>query len=309
MKEIYVNLKRFDIPKTYGGICPDEDPVRWIRKIVKDTAELGLGNRKDVQVTYFLPESLLVPALEELRSVPEAERSHFQIGCQGVYREDVAREGNFGAFTVNRPAAAMKALGQNWVMIGHSEERKDKLSLLSAYDSVIDQSAEKRRKAEKSVDEILNQEVRCALERNMNVLFCVGETAEQKGAGPAAEYEPRVQNVLRDQICTGLKDIGPWMEDCQIAIGYEPVWAIGPGKTPPDGEYVAFVSRYIKEVCKEEFHREFSVVYGGGLKEENAAEMAAVSTLDGGLVALTKFTPPIAFDVRSLKEIIKAYVK
>ena len=54
---------------------------------------------------------------------------------------------------------------------------------------------------------------------------------------------------------------------------------------------------------------ELPVVYGGGLKEENASEMAAVETLDGGLVALTKFTQPIAFDVSSLKNIISAYVK
>ena len=202
----------------------------------------------------------------------------------------------------------MKALGQDWVMIGHSEERKDKLSLLSAYDPAIGQDAGSLCKAEKSVDEILNREVSCALGRGMNVLFCVGETAEQKGAGPAEEYEPRVRDVLRNQICTGLKGIEALAEDCRIVIGYEPIWAIGPGKTPPDGEYAAFVSRYIKEVCREVFHRELSVVYGGGLKEENAAEMASVPTLDGGLVALTKFTPPIAFDVKSLKEIIKAYV-
>lgn len=309
MKEIYVNLKRFDVPKAYGGICPDEDPVRWIRDTIKDTVRLGLGRMADVQVVYFLPESLLVPALEELRCVQKAERRNFRIGCQGVYREDVSESGNFGAFTANRPAAAMKALGQSWVMIGHSEERKDKLSLLSVYDPAIGQGEKSGRKAEQSVEEILNQEVHCALNQGMNVLFCVGETAKQKGPGPAEAYEPRVRQILKDQICTGLKGIETQVGNCKVAIGYEPIWAIGPGRTPPDGEYVAFVSSYIKEVCREEFRSELSVVYGGGLKEENAAEMAAVSALDGGLVALTRFTEPIAFDVRSLKEIIKAYIK
>ena len=107
----------------------------------------------------------------------------------------------------------------------------------------------------------------------------------------------------------GLKGIAQRLQGCKIAIGYEPIWAIGPGKTPPGGDYVSFVSSYIKEVCKAEFGLELSVVYGGGLKEENASEMAAVETLDGGLVALTKFTQPIAFDVDSLKNIIGAYVK
>lgn len=309
MKEIYVNLKRFDIPERYGGICPEEDPVKWIRNIVKSTVELGLGKMKEVNVTYFLPEALLVPALEEFRLVPEEERAHFQIGCQGVYREDVAEGGNFGAFTTNRPAASMKALGGNWVMIGHSEERKDKLSLLSAYDPEIGSDTEVYQKAAGSVEEILNQEVQCALDRGMNVLFCVGETAEQKGSDIPEEYEPRVREVLRAQLAAGLQGIQNYPGTQKISIGYEPIWAIGPGKTPPGGAYVSFVSSYIKKVCREKFGAELPVVYGGGLKEENAAEMAAVASLDGGLVALTKFTQPIAFDVNSLKEIIRAYMK
>ena len=308
MKEIYLNLNRFDAPKQYGGICPDENPVKWIQGIIRSTAEMGLGKMEEVNVTYFLPEALLVPALEEFHRISEEDRAHFQIGCQGVYREDVAGGGNFGAFTTNRPAAAMKALGENWVMIGHSEERKDKLSLLTAYDPVIKEDAGRYEKAAESVEGLLNQEVQCALSRGMNVLFCVGETAEQKGSDVPEEYEPRVRDVLREQLCKGLKGIEAWA-DSKISVGYEPIWAIGPGKTPPSGNYVAFVSSYIKEVCREEFHKELSVVYGGGLKEENAAEMAAVSTLDGGLVALTKFTQPIAFDVGSLREIIHAYVK
>ncbi len=309
MKEIYVNLKRFDVPKKYGGICPEDDPVKWIKETVRSTAELGLGRMEDVQVTYFLPEALIVPALEELHSIPKEQTGNFQIGCQGVYREDVAPGKNFGAFTTDRPAAAMRALGEHWVMIGHSEERKDKLSLLAAYDPKVSSDPGVYQRAADSVEEILNQEVQCALSREMNVLFCVGETAEQKGSDIPEEYRPRVQKVLKDQLLTGLKGIRDSLGTRKISIGYEPIWAIGPGKTPPGGDYVAFVSSYIKKVCLEAFGAELPVVYGGGLKEENAAEMAAVSALDGGLVALTKFIQPIAFDVSSLKEIIKAYVK
>ncbi len=94
-----------------------------------------------------------------------------------------------------------------------------------------------------------------------------------------------------------------------IVLGYEPIWAIGPGKTPPDSDYIAFVSKYAKAVTKELYGYELDVVYGGGLKEENAESIAAVSTIDGGLVALTKFVQPIGFDPQSLKNIIMAYVK
>ena len=132
MKEIYVNLKRFDVPKEMGGICPKEDPVDWICETVKTTIEKGLGKIPGVSVTYILPEALLVPAFHTLSRYNEKEIGSFAIGCQGVFREDVISGKNFGAFTSNRPAAAMKALGCNWVMVGHSEERKDKMGMMAA---------------------------------------------------------------------------------------------------------------------------------------------------------------------------------
>lgn len=304
-----MNLKRFDVPKIYGGICPNENPVQWIRDTIRQTIDLGLGVMEGVRVTYFLPEALLLVAKEVLQAFPREAVGSFQIGCQGVYREDVAEGKNFGAFTTNRPAAAMHAIGCDQVMIGHSEERKDKLSLLTCYDFTIESDADAYSDAVEAVEKILNSEVQCALARGMNVLYCVGETAEQKGSNDPVDYKPRVRRVLKDQICRGLAGIGSAPQSHRIAIGYEPIWAIGPGKTPPNAEYVEFVSSYIKEVCRAEFGIELPVVYGGGLKEENADEMASISTLDGGLVALTKFTAPIAFDVQSLKNIIQAYMK
>lgn len=65
-----------------------------------------------------------------VRRRPAISRS----GCAGVFREDVEPGGNFGAFTTNKPAAALKAIGCSWVVVGHSEERKDKLSFLKMYD-------------------------------------------------------------------------------------------------------------------------------------------------------------------------------
>ena len=91
-------------------------------------------------------------------------------------------------------------------------------------------------------------------------------------------------------------------------IGYEPIWAIGPGKTPPGEAYVGFVSAYIKDVLRSELGMTCSVVYGGGLKEENAAMIAGIDTIDGGLVALTRFTGEIGFDVPGLKGIIDRYL-
>lgn len=91
-------------------------------------------------------------------------------------------------------------------------------------------------------------------------------------------------------------------------IGYEPIWAIGPGKTPPGKEYISFVSNFIKDTVKNEFDFEPTVVYGGGLKVENAGMLAQIDTIDGGLIALTKFTAEIGFSVKGLSEIINQYL-
>lgn len=307
MKRIFINLKRFETPKAMGGICPVDNPVEWIRGVIRDSATLGLGGMDGVRVGYMLPEALLAPAVEELAKHPAA-REGIGVGSQGVYRDDIAPGGNFGAFSANRPAAAIAALGCSWTMNGHSEERRDKLGMLGLLDPARADEPAFRERAALAVERMLNEQNKRALERGLNVLFCVGETAEQKGDGGPAEYEPRVRAVIRTQLEEGLKGTAELAKGRDIVVGYEPIWAIGPGKTPPGPEYIAFISAYIKDACRELFGFAPDVVYGGGLKEENAGTIASVSTIDGGLVALTKFTPPIGFDVGSLKRIIEAYV-
>jgi triosephosphate isomerase len=305
MKWIFVNLKRFDVPASMGGICPSEHPVAWMERTMRDSLAAGLHEIDGVGLVYFVPESLLATALAVLHGLP----GNLSVGCQGVFREDVVPQGNFGAFTTNRPASAMAALGCRWTMIGHSEERKDKLALLNMYDPAVASSVQASHKAAAVVDGVLNGEVAQAARRSMSILFCVGETLEQKGSTDPTVYEPRVKQVIEDQLTRGLSGLSAFPSDLHVAIGYEPVWAIGPGKTPPGPDYIAFVSEWIDRVCRERFGRSLPIVYGGGLKEENAAAIASVATVSGGLVALTKFTAPIGFDVGGLKRIIQAYLK
>jgi len=77
---------------------------------------------------------------------------------------------------------------------------------------------------------------------------------------------------------------------------------------PPGKEYISFVSQFIKETVKNELHFEPIVVYGGGLKEQNAGMLAKIDTIDGGLVALTKFTGEIGFSVIELKRIVDIFL-
>lgn len=303
MKDIFVNLKRFDVPRSLGGVCQKDDPRAWIMWIIDECVALGLGEMDGAKLSFLLPEALILTALERLSAYPKEKARSIAVGVQGVYRQDIAPGGNFGAFTTLTPAKAAKNLGANLAIIAHSEERRDKLAVIAAYagESIDD------RKAKKCVDELVNQEVLRALENDLEVLFCIGESAEEKGEGDSQAQKANTLSVLKSQIETGLAGIQDYPQ-AKITIGYEPIWAIGPGKTPPDADYIGFVSQFIKQMTAELFGRELPVVYGGGLKEDNAAMIASVPTIDGGLVALTRFAGEIGFYPDELRRIIDKYI-
>lgn len=304
---IFVNLKRFDVPRKSGGICQEEIPGKWIQRIITDSVSERLGNHKEVYLIFFPAEALILPAVQTLDNFPDTERGNVEVGCQGLYREDVSPGGNFGAFTTNLPAAAALNMGCTWSIIGHSEERKDKLGTIAAYEPL--ESATPYRRAAAAVDRLINQELICALEVGLNGLLCIGEIAWERGEGDFEAQKPNIESVLRGQLERGLKNVREYTEKRKIVIGYEPIWAIGPGKTPPGTEYIGFVGNFIKQTVQSLYGFTPPVVYGGGLKEENAAAIAGVDSIDGGLVALTRFTPPIGFDPKGLKNIMEKYLE
>lgn len=308
MAEIFVNLKRFDVPQNLGGVCPDSDPAKWIEAIIEKSVEFGLGKSDQVHLTYLLPESLLIAALAVKKRYPHTETENLDIGCQSVFRENIAPGGNFGAFTSNLVASAAYNMGCTWTMIGHSEERKDKFEIMAEYDPTILKDPENMAKANNAIDSLLNKAVLRALESGLHVLLCVGETAEERGAGSFEDQKPRITKVLKAQLKTGLDGTAQYLPTKSIVIGYEPRWAIGPGKTPPGADYISFVSGLIKAEVKGLYDYAPAVVYGGGLKEENAQMISAIATIDGGLVALTRFTGDIGFDPQGLKSIIEKYL-
>lgn len=137
---------------------------------------------------------------------------------------------------------------------------------------------------------ILNQEIRCAVERGLSVLYCIGEKSEEQDAW---------QDVLGEQLETGLRDV----DTKRITIGYEPVWSIGPGKTPANKPYITKIARFVKEKTDS-----LDVVYGGGLKTDNAEMLASIDEIDGGLIALTRFRGEIGFYPDEYLEIIRLYL-
>jgi triosephosphate isomerase len=308
MKEIYVNLKRFEVPRSLGGLCPLDDPVKWIESVITDSVEMGLGGNEALSLVYLLPESLIPAASDALASAQAEKGKMLGVGCQGVHWDNITVGGNFGAFTSALPATSAKNLGCTWAIIGHSEERRFKGQVMRAYDSTIDTDMEKMKQAAGAVDALVQSEVQQALETGLNVLLCVGESAEERGEGVFEEQKPRIEAVLKEQLLVNLDGVKDYVGSRKIVIGYEPIWAIGPGKTPPGEAYISFVSAFIKDVVHKHFDFEIPVVYGGGLKEENARMIAGIETIDGGLVALTRFTGEIGFDVPGLKGIVDKYL-
>ena len=280
MKHIFLNLKRFDVPALYGGVNRLSAPAAWGQTIVTDTqAGLSLYDPAEVEFVMYLPEAH-IPAAVTARQ----PGSRLKIGCQGVYREDVVPGGNFGAFTSNRPAAAAKALGCESVLIGHCEEHADKLGVLAAGGVTgVD--------ASHAVNRLLNAEIKAASARGMGVLYCIGERSVEQDAW---------QQVLGDQLRLGLDGVNKK----QVIIAYEPIWSIGPGKTPADRSYITKIARFIKEQTGG-----MEVVYGGGLKSENAAMLASIPEIDGGLIALTRFSGEIGFYPEVYLDIIRQHTR
>lgn len=276
MKHLYLNLKRFDVPVEYGGVNRIAPLKDWGSYIVSHTQD-GLKKYDPSQVEFvqYFPEAHILGAVSAL-----CENSPVQVGCQGVYRMNTAVGGNFGAFTTNRPASIAKAMGCTSTIIGHCEERNDKAGIL-AEAGVTDTAA---------VNRLLNQEIRLAVEQGLTVLYCIGEKSEE---------QEQWQQVLGDQLSIGLDGV----DKSRVVIAYEPIWSIGPGKTPADKPYIEKIARFVKEQTGG-----LDVVYGGGLKADNAAMLASIADIDGGLIALTRFSGEIGFYPDEYLEIIRLYL-
>lgn len=273
MKKIYLNLKRFDVPAASGGINRLAPIESWAREIINRTQDALARYDGQAEFTMFFPEAHLLLA-------KAASNGRIHIGSQGVFRADIGAGGNFGAFTTNLPATAARELGADTALIGHSEERNDKIGayMLGGGDRG-------------AVNAQLNMEVKAALKAGLKVLYCIGEREDEMECW---------ENVLRIQLNIGLMDVDPK----RVTIAYEPIWAIGPGKTPPDKAYIQKIARYVNDHTGG-----VEMVYGGGLKKENAGMLAQIPEISGGLIALTNFGENFGFTPEGYLEIVETYLQ
>lgn len=163
------------------------------------------------------------------------------LGAQNIYFEDK------GAFTGEISAGMLRDLGVEYVIIGHSE----------------------RRKYFGETDEIVNKKIKKALDTGLKVIFCIGETAEERDAGKKNE-------VLQRQIQQGLKDV---VDIDNVNVAYEPVWAIGTGKNCGVDETKQTID-FIREFVRSDTR----ILYGGSVKSENSGEYIKSAGANGLLV-------------------------
>ena len=271
MKNIYVNLKRFDISRSKFGVNSLSDMSSWAEKILGPI--LQEKGDEDIKEVFFFPEAHI------LNAINLSKESRISIGCQSVHWEDTEKGGNFGAFTTERTANAAKELGCEYTIIGHFEERNALKDIINISGGNINLG----------ISTILSKKIKCAKSASLKIIYCIGELEEERN-----EWK----EVLRNQIESTL-DISDYEN---VTIAYEPLWSIGVGKKTPKVTEIESIVDFLKNdigISK--------VVYGGGLKIENVIDIAKISNLDGGLIGLTNFVGEIGFYPEEYNNIYKKY--
>lgn len=210
--------------------------------LVKDT---------DVDVVVCPPFVCLSAAKEALNG------TNIKLGAQNMHFE------NSGAFTGEVSPVMLKAIGVEYVLIGHSE----------------------RRQYFGETDELVNTKVLAAIEHGLIPIICVGETLQQREQGITEE-------LVRLQTKIALKDVSP--EDAKkVVIAYEPVWAIGTGKTSSAedaNEVIGAIRRAISSIYSQEVADAVRIQYGGSAKPDNISELMSMPEIDGGLIGGASLT-------------------
>ncbi|MBR3674171.1 MAG: triose-phosphate isomerase [Clostridia bacterium] len=194
---------------------------------------------------------LCVPYTDLFYSLLTAQGTNIKIGAQNMHFEEK------GAFTGEVSGPMLKCIGVEYVIIGHSE----------------------RRQYFAETDETVNKKIKAALLNELKPIVCVGETLEQRESGKAEE-------VFTTQTRKAFEGLSA--EDAKkVIIAYEPIWAIGTGKTATSEDAnnsVKAIRNEIKSLYGDEVAEEIIIQYGGSVKSSNAKELFTTSDIDGGLV-------------------------
>ncbi len=201
---------------------------------------------------------LCVPYTDLFYSLLTAQGTNIKIGAQNMHFEES------GAYTGEVSGKMLKSIGVEYVIIGHSE----------------------RRQYFAETDETVNKKIKTALANELKPIVCVGETLEQRESG-------KTEEIITTQTCLALEGLKP--EDLnKVIIAYEPIWAIGTGKTATSEDANNSIKSIRNEIAKlygNEVANEIIIQYGGSVKSSNAKELFTTSDIDGGLVGGASLKP------------------
>lgn len=242
-------------------------------KMHKTIAEaIDLVNRLKRDLYNLTDVDIVVcPTFTSLSEVGEIlEGSNIALGAQDLHWEAE------GAYTGEVSAAMLKDVGCEYVIVGHSERRK----LFS------------------ETDEEVNRKARQAISCNLSPIVCVGESLQQREEG-------KTFDVVREQLINSLKDLTE-EEILKSVIAYEPVWAIGTGRTasPEQAQEVqSFIRKLLSEIYSDRVAQLIRIQYGGSVKPDNIADLMSREDIDGALVGGS------SLEAESFVEIVKKALK
>ena len=194
---------------------------------------------------------LCVPYTDLFYALLTAQGTNIKIGAQNMHFEEK------GAYTGEVSAKMLKAIGVEYVIIGHSE----------------------RRQYFTETDETVNKKIKSAFANELKPIVCVGETLEQREAGIA-------YNVITEQTEKALEGLTEEQVSNTI-IAYEPIWAIGTGKTATSEDANEAIKKIREKICQkygQNVGERVIIQYGGSMKPSNAKELLEMSDIDGGLI-------------------------
>ena len=201
---------------------------------------------------------LCVPYTDLFYCLMNAQGTNIKIGAQNMHFAEN------GAYTGEISAKMLKSIGVEYVIIGHSE----------------------RRQYFNETDETVNKKIKAAFENELKPIVCVGETLEQREAG-------KTENIITSQTRLALDGLtGEQVKNTIIA--YEPIWAIGTGKTATSEDAnnsIKAIRAEIKRLYGDDVAEEVIIQYGGSVKSSNAKELFSTSDIDGGLVGGASLKP------------------
>ena len=201
---------------------------------------------------------LCVPYVDLFYALLNAQETNIKIGAQNMHFEES------GAYTGEISGKMLKSIGVEYVIIGHSE----------------------RRQYFAETDETVNKKLKAAFEYGLKPIVCVGENLEQREKGLAEEIITKQTELALDGLSKG--------QVKNTIIAYEPIWAIGTGKTATSEDANNSVKAIREKIAKlygKEVAEEVIIQYGGSVKSSNAAELFSTSDIDGGLVGGASLKP------------------